>query len=276
MFENTDYILKAAIPAVITFIFSITYHFITKDKKKKAGRDIWIELLKSNKYINEPMQKYKEIEYPKDKRMAAAMFIGYFSGSLYYFLFLIVTIYVSNIFNLMNSWSPVYSTSITFFSSFILAILLNLNIDKRNKDKTLLNETGRIGSLIIFVNEFIFFSLFATFFFMAIFIVQTGSFDIIINDIIINYKWYISSVAFLFGAVAISKKNRRDFLDYSKILLNSKYLNRFPYVRITTKSLEIEGKISEIFDEDLITLDCGRFRNAVEWDTISHIELRKF
>jgi len=56
--ENKD-ITQAVILAVITFIFSITYFFITdyfKDKKKKVGRGIWIKLLNSNTYINECVQ----------------------------------------------------------------------------------------------------------------------------------------------------------------------------------------------------------------------------
>lgn len=279
MFENIDNILQAAIPAAITSIFSIIYFFITnyfKDKKKKDGRGIWIKFLNSNTYINECVQQYKRIESPKDIWMAAAMIIGSFFGSFYYFFFLIATIYVFNTFNIINSWSPVYSTLITFFSFFILTILLNLKIEKRNKDKTLLNGSGRIGSLIIFVNWYIFTSLLSTLLFLATNITQTKNFDTIINDIIINKGLYGSSVVLLFGAIVISYANHRLLLNYSKILLNSKYLNRFPYVRITTKYSETEGKISEIFDDNLINLDYGRFRNALEWDTITHLELRKF
>lgn len=204
------------------------------------------------------------------------MFIGNFLGSFYYVFFLIVTIYFFDIFKVTNLWSPVYSTLITFFSSFILTSLLYFMIEKRNKDKTLINKSRRIGSLIIFVNWFIFTSLLFTLFIVAIIIAQTKNFDTIINDIKINTNLYGTTIVLLIGGIVISFVNHRLLLNYSKILLNSKYLYRFPYVRITTNSLEIEGKISEIFDDNLIILDCGRFRNAVEWDTITHLELRKF
>lgn len=279
MFEKIDNILQAGIPAAITSIFSIIYFFITnyfKDKKKKDGRGIWIKFLNSNRYINECVQQYKKIESPKDIWMGAAMIIGSFLGSFYYIFLIIATILVFNKFNLSNYWSPAYSTFIIFFSSFIFTVYFNLKIQKRNDDKTLLNESVRIGNWITFVNWFIFTSLLLVFSFLATNIAQTQNFDTVINDIVINKGLYSSSVALLIGAIVISYMNHRHLLNYSKILLNSKYLNRFPYVRITTKSVEIEGKISEIFDENLINLDYGRFRKAVEWDTITHLELRKF
>lgn len=273
MFENIDNIPQAAFPAAFSFIFSISYFFITnyfKEKKKKAGRDIWIKFLNSDRYIHECVQQYKKIESPKDIWMVAAMIIGSFLGSFYYIFFLIVTLLLFNTFNGINSWSPVYPALIIFFLSFIFTIRINDRIEKRNKDKTLINESGRIGISIIFVNWFIFTSLLSAFVFLAITIAQTKNFSIIINN------WLYVSVVLLIASIALSYKNRRDFLNYSKVLLSSKYLYRFPYVRITTKSVEIEGKISEIFDDNLITLDYGRSRKAVEWDTITHLELRKF
>jgi len=204
------------------------------------------------------------------------MIMGIFFGSFYYFFFLIVTIFVFNTFNVINSWSPIYSTLFVFLISSILTVLLNCDIEKRNKDKTLLNASGRIGRSITFVNWFIFASILSTLLFLVINIYQTKNLDTIINDIIINKNLYLSSVIFLIGNIAFSYANHKLLLNYSKILLNSKYLYRFPYVRITTKSLVTEGKISEIFDENLINLDCGRFRRAIEWDTITHLELRKF
>ena len=222
MFENVnDYILQPIINAAIPFIFSIISVVITKNfqqKKGKSKRDIWIKLLNSDRYINECVQQYKKIEIPKDRWMAIAAIMGAFLGSLYYFFFLIVTIYVFNIFNFMNSWSPVYSTFIAFFSSFILTIVLKFQIGKRNKDKTLLNESGRNRSVILFVNWFIFYSLLANLFFLAIAVAQTKNFDIIINDIIVNKNLYAFSVLSLIVAIVLSKKNQRDFLNYSKIL----------------------------------------------------------
>lgn len=275
MFENIkiDDITKVAFSAAVSFIFSISYFFITnyfKEKKKKAGRDIWIKFLNSDRYINECVQQYKKIESPKDIWMVAATIIGILLGSFLYIIFIIVTLLLFNIFNGIYSWSLVYPTLFIFSLSFIATIFIKDRIEKRNKDKTLLNISRQIGSWIIFVNWFIFTSLLSAFVLLAITIAQTKNFSLIINN------WLYVSVVLLIASIAFSYKNRRDFLEYSRVLLNSKYLYRFPYVRITTKSLEIEGQISEIFDDNLINLDYGRFRRAVEWDTITHLELRKF
>ncbi len=74
--------------------------------------------------------------------------------------------------------------------------------------------------------------------------------------------------------------DRRKLLDEVKDLLNKQYskqyIETFPKIRIKTKSIELEGKVCDIFDDNLIILDYYGTKKAVEWNSITFMEFKKY
>jgi hypothetical protein len=83
-------------------------------------------------------------------------------------------------------------------------------------------------------------------------------------------------LAFLIIVIIIFKKTFWNFvLKWLKVDLNTKYLNDFPYVNISTKSGNFNGKIVDIFDDNMILLYNAGTKISTEWNQIIFMELLK-
>ena len=60
----------------------------------------------------------------------------------------------------------------------------------------------------------------------------------------------------------------------SKAILNDQYLKDFPKLQILTKVGEINGKIQDVFYENLIVVDDNGTNIATEWNEIVILKLQ--
>jgi hypothetical protein len=97
------------------------------------------------------------------------------------------------------------------------------------------------------------------------------------NNLVTLLNWIL-----LLGAtILLLIMCRKYLLYYSKTLLNSKYNVNFPYVHIKTNSMELKGKVRDIFDENLIILENHEnysylIIKSVKWNSIEYLEIDRF
>jgi hypothetical protein len=195
---------------------------------------------------------------------------GYFLGFLAYLIFTILSILVFQTFMDIESWSPGYPTLINSLVVIIISAFIRLNIRKID-DKTPLNNPERIASYIMSVNWFIFSNFILA---IGVFVIFFIPYIISGISIIKPLSIEIISVMALVTATFVSYANRRVLLYDVKDLLNERYVETFPKVGIKTNSMILEGKICDIFNDDMIILDDLGVKKAVDWDSIKYMELK--
>lgn len=262
----SDLNLTNAIPPILASLIILLLDLLKSQLTKRKG-DIWIKFLQSDKYINECIQNYKKIKSPKIIEQVKSEVMGMFACLCLYFG---ITSFLLIKFE-FNWYSFALSIVFIFLISFMYLIIMYRIIDKHKKNQQPLTYSERIARLFIFVNWFIIMGAL-----IVLFVNPYTLYKAYPSDLDINISGF-SFILFLLS-IWLSFIKNREFLDEVKDLLNKKYFKQFfetfPKISIKTKSVELDGTICDIFDDNLIVLNNYGIKKAIEWDSITSMELK--
>ncbi len=259
------------LPYVVPFISSLLIFLIgytvsewNKSKESRKKRTVWIKFLKSNKTIDDCLQEFENMMYPN---RGGSYFSFGFTGTLFLFLFL--TIIFSRVLN--DQWLIIAYSILLYIAPLVLVVALMRYIESETEKGNLLNKSTPIMKRFIFIGGFIFMGWFLTIF--SIILIFFNLNQIPTSDLPRLEYLFLMVFMFLLLASLLNKISRRGFFDTIKDKLNEKYINGYPHIDIKTKTgEEIEGKIQNIFHEDLIILDNNGTKEIAVWDEISTLK----
>lgn len=269
---NAGSILTSLLPIVSSVIVGLLNHFLKQLKKRKG--DIWIKFLQSDKYISECIQHYNRTKFLDPGQHLKAETFGILSSFLLYFGILIVfKIFFG------ESW---LAFSLSSLIIFLLAFYFTLIIDKQKLNQDLLRNSEHIAKSIVFFSWFVITGISNALFLNPFILNKTYPIQYPTLIYPTPLDWILFGTSFIFVILTIFYllADRMYLLNQVKNLLNIKYskqfIETFPKVHIKTKSIELEGKVFDIFDDNLITLENYGIKKAVEWDSITFMELKKY
>jgi hypothetical protein len=253
---NIGLSLNSLLPIVGSVIILLLDNLL-KSRLKRRKSDIWINFLQSDRYISLCIKQYKKIETPIFAAQLIEEFLGIICSFVIYICLTIVLPFA-------------FSTLTIFLFAFILTLFISGH-KARLKNQELLKDSERIARSILFTYWFI----------------VTGFLEASLPYILIksypsipDMRIFVLSFIFLLLSIYNLIDNRKDLLNHVKNLLNNQYSKEdtetFPKVRIIAKTEEFEGKVCDIFDDNLIVLENYGIKKAIEWDSINYMELKRY
>lgn len=265
-------ILPYVVATVVAgILLSLTGSLITsrfRDKERRDKRSVWIKFLKSDKTIAKCILTFEKITDTDFGYSIISMLVGMFLGFIATFILLILLIISFGDKPLTTALS-----SLINIVPYILSIAMAKYVNKIQKEDALLNKSN----LVIYYSNIIYW-----------FIYMSGSMTVLfINSVYINsnkispsdlrnifYIYIGSIILIIISLYMLNIIIRRGLFDSLKSKLNTEYGKNFPYIHITTKAGDINGKVQDIFNEDIVVLDDNGLKAVVEWDEITTLKLR--
>jgi hypothetical protein len=268
--ENILYILGA--PALLLVLRHIIQHIISELEKRRGNRiirNLWIQFLRSNEFINKGILQLNIIKYREGLWYFFSAIIGIFLGFfIISFLFIFLSIYLG------DRWRSMSYSGFILFLPLLLYIFLGRYINELGKrvDEKLLSKSR----LLSYFNEGIRWFTSSIFLIYLVFFV---SININLNNIGESNLVTITSIFSLMLAIGLATLiqsiiNNKDLQYYLKPLINQQYLEKFPKVYVTIGTINFEGKICDLFHENLIVLCSNGEKQASRWDSITSIKLQ--
>lgn len=266
--ENILYIIGALL-VVLGYVIQHKLSEWGKKREKRNVRNLWIQFLRSNEFINKGILRLDRIKYREGVWYFFSSIIGMFLGFfILFFLFFFLNFYLGDI------WLSMAYSSLIIFLPFLLYCFLGIYINKlgKRRDKKLIS----ISEKLAYSNEGI------RWFTSSIFLISLAFFvsiNINLNNIEESNLMTIIIISSLMLAIGLATLiqsiiNHKDLLYYLKPLLNQQYLEKFPKVDVTTSTKNFEGKICDIFHENLVVLCSIGEKQATRWDSITSIKLQ--
>ncbi len=257
----TDYlpaILIALIPAVVSIVISNVVSYLKQDKKD----NIWINvLIRYDPNIKACIEEYKEIENPP---MGTWVNLAQFLPIPFAIVIATVALVYDNFF-------------IIIYGLLIISIIyvyIGVRTRQKNEDQSLLKESKQLATWLIFLNFLVFNNTLFTIGGLDLFYLRS---HLSITQFLYEYFtflffWILVLVGTIYISVFLCRKN---LLRYSKDLLNSEHHVNFPCVHIKTNSIELKGRVHDIFDKNLIILENygETAMKVVKWDSIKYLEI---
>lgn len=265
--KEPSVIIITTVTSIIILYFKIYFAKLFEDREKKNLRDIWIRFFsKYDANIRECRIQFKNIEEPNDNCTIFSQFAGLISGYLGIFILFSITLkYVANVDIIAMS------ISLYFFVILILTTIVYNYIDTIIKSNNLSEKSKWSLYSLTVINFNIFISSFVSAVFM--YLIYLNSDNISNSDLIKMSIMLIVAFSFLILTMLFTNVSRRNLLNHSKNLLNNNFFDDFPFVHIKTTSLDFQGKICDVFNENLIILDDNGVKKTAEWHSISYLEL---
>lgn len=254
--------------SIIIFYLQKRLAKVFENREKKDRRHTWVNFLfKYDKNIQESILQFKQIEAPNNSYKPFLPLIGLMFGFFGFILLLFLMVkYAGGLYSI-----PVSITLYFLVIVFLMAIIERYK-DKIKKSEKFLDRSEFVLNCITFINWFTFSGSFLSVPF--IYLIYSSSNKIAESDLRDISFIFSMGLSFLVIVIVSTFVFRRDLLNYSKYLLNLKYLDEFPYIRIkTTTSLDFQGKLCDVFNENLIILDDNGVKKAAEWHSVSYLEL---
>ena len=251
---------------LIVAILSIGLLFLTQYVKiqfryqeMKKRKDYFLQFLRYNETIDECINKVKEKSELKTSQTRAVLFLALMLGYLgSVFLFLIIILIAKDL------WLSVSILALINILPFILVIIyINLAINNPLENTNLTFKGFEIIKYFILFSNFV------------ILIIIRSSYLSQSEIELISVILFIISFAFLLGTAYGLIKGKAKVIFALKSSLNDLYLDKFPNICIKVINEDICGKITNIFDENLIILYHNGQKIAVEWDKIIIISLKE-
>ncbi len=258
-----SYIFIFAEAIIAIFIVYVRSKIIdlNKNDNKKKSRLLWINFLRSNKNIDNCIEDFNEINDKKgDVWAMASTFIGIILGSVILIEFVDLLRLITNDFGFASQFAAVIVNLIPF----ILVISLFRYIRIIDDGKKLINESGKILHFWIAI---LWFNIGSSLFTILLGIVSILGKREVPNGIIVSFIVVIFTFLLIYFC-------HEFYMKRSKAILNNQYLKDFPKLQILTKVGEINGKIQDIFHENLIIIDDNGTNIATEWNEIIILKLQ--
>lgn len=260
------YILAAVIVAFLAYSIKriVADWFESKDGKKR--RSLWINFLQSHYTINECISTFENIKYPVGKLASLSVILGAIFG----FLIFIIS---SHSLNFTGSYRLSLAILVTNCVPYLSSIVLFRYVNSIEKGRNLINKSSVIINLIAAINWFMLVGF-------TLIIISISEYYTNLNQIstqIAENIFFITfiSLTLIIAAFAVLNSNlRKRFLDDLKYSLNEQHVGNYPSIEITTLAGDISGKIQNVFNENLIILDCKGTNIVAKWEDINIIKLR--
>jgi len=266
--EVVPYVLAALLTGVILDLVKRIVTDWFENKKRKKRRRIWIKTLRSDGIIDACIKEFEKIESPQSFSWSFG------SAVLGVILFFILKSTIDNL--IRDTWlSMAYSTLIcSIISCFFVGIIGRHIIQNGKRGKMeLLNKSEKIVNRNMGVRWFTIIIISLTIFFILI--IYFGSRNVNTQNLDAVNSILMFSLCFCSATLAHTFVNHKDLIKYIKPLLNSKYSENFPTIKIVTSATELYGKLEYIFGEELISVLDGGVTKVIEWDKIIALELEK-
>lgn len=264
--EIYPYIVATVIAGLLILLtrLFVTRWFKGKDRKDK--RSLWMKFLKSDEMIDDCILTFDYIVHPESLGVSIVMSIV-FGFSIPIIMFLILSDYIDSV------WMSLTSSSLSHIIPSILTFYFGEYIHRMKKEDTLIDKSILVTSYTKIINWFIFGNLMIIMSYIYIIYINSSKISQSeLNNIrLIFLLYFILIITLLYLLNIVFHK---ELLESLKSKLNEQYLKKFPYIHITTKAGEINGKIQDVFNEDLVILDDNGLKAVVEWDEISTLRLR--
>lgn len=253
-----NYLIVAILSIGLLFLTQyVKIHFRCQEMKKR--KDYFLQFLRYNETIDECINKVKEKSELKTSQTQRVLFLALilgYVGSL--FLFLIIILIVK------DWWLSVSILALINILPFIfIMIYINWAINYP------LENTNSSFKGFEMIKYFILFSN------LVILITIQSSYLSQSEIEIISVFLFTISFIFLLGTTYVLIKGKAKVIFALKSSLNDLYLEKFPNICIKVIDVDICGKITNIFDENLIILYHNGQKIAVEWDKIIAIRLKE-
>ena len=267
---NSIYDLLLYILAAVTIAFLvypikriIADWFESRDGKKR--RSLWINFLRSHDIINECISTFEKIKYPTGK-LALVSFI---LGVIFCLLIFSVSSHILNFTGIYRlSLATLFTNGVPYLSSIILFRYAN----SIEKGRNLIKKSSIIASLIAVINWFMLIGITLT---IESFAYYTNLSQISTHAAEkIFIMLFISLTLIALAFIVLNVNLRKIFLDDLRYLLNEQHMENYPSIDITTLKGDISGKIQNVFNENLIILDCKGTKIVAKWEDINIIKLR--
>ena len=253
-----NYLIVAILSIGLLFLTQyVKIHYRCQEMKKR--KDYFLQFLRYNETIDECINKVKEKSELKTSQTQRVLFLALilgYVGSL--FLFLIIILIVK------DWWLSVSILALINILPFIfIMIYINWAINYP------LENTNSSFKGFEMIKYFILFSN------LVILITIQSSYLSQSEIEIISVFLFTISFIFLLGTTYVLIKGKAKVIFALKSSLNDLYLEKFPNICIKVIDVDICGKITNIFDENLIILYHNGQKIAVEWDKIIAIRLKE-
>lgn len=258
-------ILPYVVATVISGILLLMIGSWFKGAEKKEKRSVWIKFLKSDRMVTKCIRTFEEIVKLGGKREIKSLVIGMFSGFILQFILLVVLfIFLGN-----KPFTIALSSGLISFVLFLLNFIIAKYVSQIEKEDALLNKSKLVLYYSMILNWFYYiFAGITLSLFYNIYIIQNQISGTIF--IIFGLSLFLIIVSFYVLNIII----RRKLFDSLKSKLNTEYGKNFPNIQITTKAGNINGKIQDVFNEDIIVLDDNGLKSVVEWNEITTLKLQ--
>lgn len=260
------YILAAVIVAFLVYPIKriVADWFESRDGKKR--RSLWINFLRSHYTINECISTFENIKYPVGKLASVSVILGVIFGFL-------VFIISSHSLNFTGIYRLSLAILVTNCVPYLSSIVLFRYVNSIEKGRNLINKSSVIINLIAAINWFMLMGF-------TLIIISVSEYYTNLNQISTQIAENIFLIIFISltlitSAFAVLNINlRKRFLDDLKYSLNEQHVGNYPSIEITTLAGDISGKIQNVFNENLIILDCKETNIVAKWEDINIIKLR--
>ena len=259
------YIVAAVTVAFLAYTIKriIADWFESRDGKKR--RSLWINFLRSHDIINECISTFEKIKYPTGK-LALVSFI---LGVIFCLLIFSVSSHILNFTGIYRlSLATLFTNGVPYLSSIILFRYAN----SIEKGRNLIKKSSIIASLIAVINWFMLIGITLTIESFAYYTNLSQISAYTAEKVFIMLFISLTLIALAF--IVLNVNLRKIFLDDFRYLLNEQHMGNYPSIDITTLKGEISGKIQNVFNENLIILDCKGTKIAAKWEDINIIKLR--
>lgn len=267
---NIYSIVVAIISAITIFYLQNRIDKMSTDREKKNKRNRWMRFLsKYNKNIRDSILEFEDIKTPPTVYTHFMPLIGLISG-FFGSLFVLYAIVISK--EIDAKYFILTSISSFLFIMVVLCAIVDYCINQIEKSGKFLEGSKPIINLITFIKFCTLGSIIESAPFIYITYLMLNS--KILSDIEsrnISFLILFSSV-FLAIIIISTYSYRKNILDHSKYLLNTNF-ERFPDIQVKTTSVDFQGKICDVFDDNLIILDDAGVKKSAEWDSINYLEL---
>ncbi|MDI3484894.1 MAG: hypothetical protein PWQ75_1020 [Methanolobus sp.] len=283
LFNLLEILFAAFISILAT---SITYSL----KKKEKSRDKWFKILSNYDDIKKP---YEEFDNNKNnlkdfwKNITQIMFSSIIGSGIAFIIFILFYLTTNLIGVMTNEQIFYYSSGIMLFFIVIIPLPIMLKTDT-NFCGNFTKEYKKItGKLEIITNYYAFLNIFVSYIVLKevytslnqyentqlIQIIKTFLVEMFNNYLLVVIAAWVLGIFIGVASYTVSRKLKKQFIENYQKYINAKYSKNYPY--LITNRKNIQGKLCDVFNEDILILNKNGAKMMIPWDKIETLEVRE-